>query len=94
VWSSLSPNVPGQSSLYEQRGRGRGRGSRNGSAQAEIILGAVAAIAGTALLVYANRPECSSDQTASGCSYGTKVIGGAVLAGGIASLVTGAVTWR
>ncbi len=60
----------------------------------EIILGAVASIAGTAILVYANRPECSTNQTANGCGYGTKVIGGAVLSAGIVGLVAGALTWR
>ena len=94
AWRSMIVVAPGPSNLYEQRGRGWGRGGRNDAARAEILLGAVAAIAGTALLVYANRPDCSRHEMASGCSYGTKVIGGAVLAGGIVSMVTGAVTWR
>jgi hypothetical protein len=49
---------------------------------------------GTAVLVYANRLECSTNPIANGCGYGTKVIGGAVLSGGIVGLVVGAATWR
>jgi hypothetical protein len=59
-----------------------------------MVLGAAASIAGTAILVYANRPECSTNQTAYGCGYGAKVVGGAVLSTGIVSLVVGAVAWR
>jgi hypothetical protein len=72
---------------------GRWRG-RNGAARAEVVLGAVASITGAALLVYANRPECRTNELASGCGYGTKVVGGAVLSGGLVSLVVGALTWR
>jgi hypothetical protein len=60
---------------------------------AAIMIGAVATIAGAAVLVYANRPECDTRQYAGGCGYGTKVVGGAVLSGGIASLLVGALTW-
>jgi uncharacterized membrane protein YjjB (DUF3815 family) len=67
--------------------------SRDGSIAA-LMLGAVAAITGTALLVYANRPECTTNQLAGGCGYGTKVVGGAVLSGGVAGLFIGALTWR
>lgn len=66
---------------------------RNGSIAA-IMLGAVATIAGTAILVYANRPDCSINQYAGGCGYGTKVVGGSVLAGGVVGLFVGALTWR
>jgi tetrahydromethanopterin S-methyltransferase subunit C len=59
-----------------------------------VVLGAVASITGAALLVYANRPECRTNELASGCGYGTKVVGGAVLSGGLVSLVVGALTWR
>jgi hypothetical protein len=45
-------------------------------------------------LVYANRPDCNTNQFAGGCGYGTKVIGGAVLSGGIVGLFVGALTWR
>jgi len=69
------------------------RMSRDGSIAA-LMLGAVAAITGTALLVYANRPECTTNQLAGGCGYGTKVVGGAVLSGGVAGLFIGALTWR
>jgi hypothetical protein len=81
---------------FAQRGgyRGRGRGGRNGAAQAEIVLGAVASIAGAAVLVYANRPECNTNPVAGGCGYGNRVVGGAVLSGGIVSLLIGAATWR
>lgn len=93
IWRSALRFVPVESSSYEQRER-RHRGGRNDAAQAAVILGAVAAIAGAAVLVYANRPDCSTNQTASGCGYGTKVVGTAVLTGGIVSLVAGALTWR
>jgi hypothetical protein len=59
-----------------------------------MFVGAAAAIAGTAVLVYANRPECSTFPTASGCGYGTKVVGGAVLSAGVVGLLVGALTWR
>lgn len=67
--------------------------SRSGSIAA-IMVGAVATIAGTAVLVYANRPECTTSPFAGGCGYGTKVIGGSVLAGGVVGLFVGALTWR
>ena len=85
-----------ESSFLAQRGWRRDRGvrHRNGAAQAEMILGAVASITGGAVLAYANRPECNARPTADGCGYGTKVVGGAVLTGGMASLLVGALTWR
>jgi hypothetical protein len=67
--------------------------NRDGSVAA-LMIGAAAAIAGTAVLVYANRPECTTNQFAGGCGYGTKVIGGAVLSGGVVGLFIGALTWR
>jgi hypothetical protein len=79
---------------YAQRGFYRGGRRRNGAAQAEMVLGAVAAITGAAVLTYANRPACSVDALADGCSYGTKVVGTAVTAAGIATFLTGAITWR
>jgi len=95
VWGSALKFAPVESSSFAQRGgyRGRGRGRRNGSAAA-LILGAAASIAGGAILVYANRPECSTNQMAAGCGYGTKVVGGAVLSAGIVGLLVGALTWR
>lgn len=70
------------------------KGGRNG-AIAAIALGAVASIAGGAILVYANRPECrTTNHMANGCSYGTKVVGGAVLSAGIVGLLVGASIWR
>jgi hypothetical protein len=71
----------------------RGRG-RNGGAATAIVLGAVGTIAGAAVLVYANRPECNGNPTLGGCGYGTKVIGGAVLSAGLVGLTIGALTWR
>jgi hypothetical protein len=61
---------------------------------AAIAVGAVASIAGAAVLVYANRPECRINESASGCGYGTKVVGGAVLSAGIVGLVAGALIVR
>jgi hypothetical protein len=69
------------------------RMGRSGSVAA-IMIGAAATITGAALLVYANRPDCTVNQFAGGCGYGTKVIGGAVLAGGVVGLFVGALTWR
>jgi hypothetical protein len=69
------------------------RMGRNGSIAA-LMIGAVATITGVAILVYANRPECNTNQFAGGCGYGTKVIGGSVVAGGVVSLFVGALTWR
>jgi len=87
--------APPESIAFAQRGgRGRGYGRRHNGAAAAIAVGAAAAIAGTALLVYANRPECSTIPAASGCGYGTKVAGGAVLSAGIVGLVLGAAMWR
>jgi hypothetical protein len=60
---------------------------------AALTIGAIATITGTAVLIYANRPECSIHLYAGGCGYGTKVIGGAVLAGGLVGLTVGALTW-
>ena len=94
VWRSTLNRVPVESAFAQRSGyRGRGRGGRNGAATA-IFIGAVASIAGGAVLVYANRPECSTNRTANGCGYGTKVVGGAVLSAGIVGLVVGALTWR
>ncbi|HEY2905176.1 MAG TPA: hypothetical protein VGJ29_04695 [Vicinamibacterales bacterium] len=75
-------------------GYGRGGGRRNNAAAAEMVLGGIAAIAGTAILVYANRPDCSRDRFADGCGYGTKVVGGSFLAGGVVVFSVGALTWR
>jgi hypothetical protein len=76
-----------------QRGGYRGR-NRNGAATAAIVLGSAAAIGGGAVLVYANRPECSANHAASGCGYGAKVTGTAVLSAGIVALIVGALSWR
>jgi hypothetical protein len=67
---------------------------RRDEALAAITIGAIASITGAAVLVYANRPECGIDHFASGCGYGTKVVGGAVLSGGIVGLFVGALMWR
>jgi len=94
VWRTSVASLPLASSTFGQHGfRGRGRRDNDG-ARAAIILGAVATIAGTAVLVYANRPDCSTNPAAGGCGYGTKVVGGAVLSAGVVSLLVGALTWR
>ncbi len=67
---------------------------RHDAAIAAIMIGAAAAITGTAILVYANRPECTLEPLAGGCGYGTKVVGTAVLTGGIVGLFVGALTWQ
>lgn len=86
---SLAPAV-----AFAQRGYRRGRGRNNGAAMAAMLLGAAGAIAGSAVLVYANRPECSANPNLSGCGYGTKVVGGAVLSAGLVGVLVGALTWR
>jgi hypothetical protein len=75
------------------RGRPYRPGNNNGSIAA-LMIGTAAAITGAALLIYANRPECTTNQFAGACGYGTKVIGGAVLTGGAVGLVVGALTWK
>jgi hypothetical protein len=87
--------VPTQSNAFAgQVYQGRPyRMGRDGSIAA-IMIGAVATITGAAILVYANRPECDTHQFAGGCGYGTKVIGGAVLSGGVVGLFVGALTWK
>src|SRR5258708_864934 len=87
---SLSPIE--SSALRQWGGFRRGRSRNNGPATA-IFLGAVGTIAGAAVLVYANRPECNANPTVGGCGYGTKVIGGAVLSAGLGRLPGGARTW-
>jgi hypothetical protein len=65
----------------------------NGAAQAAIIFGSAAVIAGTAMMIYANRPECDTLVNSNDC-YGEKVFGGSILAGGIVSLTMGMVMWH
>jgi hypothetical protein len=95
AWRSTFILMPVESSSFAQRRGygGRGRGGRNG-ALAAIVIGAAASIAGTAILVYGNRPECSTNQMASGCGFGTKVVGGAVLSAGLVGVVVGTILWR
>jgi hypothetical protein len=96
VWRSTFNFTPIESSASAQRRgyRGRGGGGGRSAAITAMALGAAASIAGAAVLVYANRPECRTNQTASGCGYGTKVVGGAVLSAGIVGIFVGALTWR
>ena len=89
----LRPDSAAASSAFGQRGY-RGRGRRNDAAMTAMLLGAAAAIAGTAVLVYANRPDCSVDAHFNGCGYGSKVVGGSLLSAGLVGLLVGAVTWR
>jgi len=95
LWHGAFDAMPIDARTSFADGRGyRGRGYRgHHNAAAALALGAVAAITGTAILVYANRPECSTSRFAGGCGYGTKVVGGAVLAGGIVGFVIAAATW-
>jgi hypothetical protein len=87
--------MPAQSSAFAgQIYQGRPYRMRRDGSVAAIMIGAVATIAGAAVLVYANRPECDTNRFAGGCGYGTKVVGGAVLSGGIVGLFVGALTWR
>jgi hypothetical protein len=81
------------SSSAGQWGYGRRR-RHNDAAVTAMLLGAAGAIAGTAVLVYANRPECSMNANLGGCGYGTKVVGTAVLSAGLVGLLVGAVAWR
>jgi hypothetical protein len=90
----LDASQPYASPWLAQRGWYRGGRRHNGAAQAEMILGAAAAITGAAILTYANRPECGTNAFAEGCSYGTKVVGTAVTAGGLVTFLTGAFSWR
>ena len=82
-----------ESSTFAQRRGFRGRG-RNEGARTSIVVGTLAAIAGAAILVYANRPECRGNASANACGYGTKVIGGAFLTAGAVGIVAGSVSWR
>ena len=86
--------APSASDTFAQRGYGRGRWRGNDGSRAAVILGSAAAIAGAAVLVYANRPECRTNPAASACGFGTKVVGGAVLAGGVVGITVGALSWR
>jgi len=86
--------IDNSASFAQYRRSRRGHGWHNGAAVAAVVVGAAASITGGALLVYANRPECGTNPTAGGCSYGTKVVGGAVLAGGVVSMTAGALMWR
>jgi hypothetical protein len=92
-WRNTVTFVPVAPDLA-QRGGYYGRGRGHHGAVVAIALGAVASIAGGAILVYANRPNCSANPTPGGCGYGTKVVGGAVLSAGIVGIVVGALTWR
>jgi len=92
--ATLSPTPPAKRALFADSGWGREHWDHHSGARAAIILGSMAAIAGGALLIYANRPDCSANHAASGCGYGTKVTGGALLAGGLVSVTLGAVTWH
>ncbi|HZP47049.1 MAG TPA: DUF2953 domain-containing protein [Vicinamibacterales bacterium] len=81
------------SNALGQFGYGRRR-HRNDAAMTAMLLGAAGAIAGTAVLVYANRPDCSVNANFNGCGYGTKVVGASLLSAGLVGVLIGAVTWR
>lgn len=83
------------SSAFGQYGYGRRGGRRrNDASVVAMALGAAGVIAGSAVLVYANRPDCSMNANLDGCGYGTKVVGGAVISAGLIGLLIGALTWR
>jgi hypothetical protein len=90
---ALSTTSTPPASAAGQWGFGRRR-HRNDGAMTAILLGATGVIAGTAVLVYANRPECSVSPSSGGCGYGAKVLGGAVTSAGVAALLIGVATWR
>jgi hypothetical protein len=86
---------PAQSSAFAgQVYAGRPYRMNHDGSIAALMIGSVVAIAGAAVLIYANRPECDINRFAGGCGYGTKVVGGAVLSGGMVGIVVGALTWR
>ncbi len=89
----IANTAPANSEIASQRGYGY-RHHRNDAALTSIVLGAAGVIAGTAMLVYANRPECSVNANFSGCGYGSKVVGSSLLAGGLVGVLVGTVTWR
>lgn len=93
-WRASFHEFPLNAINEEQRGYRSRRGRGRGAAAAALMVGAAAAIAGSALLVYANRPECGVNHSASGCGYGTKVAGGSFLAGGVIGVAVGASLWR
>lgn len=92
----LRATAPSAFAAAAQRGGYRGRRPRGGRVgpAAAMAVGAIASITGAAILVYANRPECVGNAAGRGCGYGTKVVGGAVLTGGIVGLAIGASAWR
>jgi hypothetical protein len=95
AWADTFRFVPAEADAFSPAAQFRRvRTRRHGAAVAAIAVGAVASIAGAAVLVYANRPECRTNESASGCGYGTKVVGGAVLSAGIVGLVAGALIVR
>jgi len=89
--NSIATTPTASAQRYDPYGYGH---HRNQAALTAIMLGAVGAIAGTAVLVYANRPECGVNPNFSGCGYGTKVVGTSVLAGGVVGIMAGAIMWR
>lgn len=93
MWQSWSVTA---TSAMAQRGRYRGgrRSGRRGGGAGALIVGAAAAITGAAVLAYANRPDCDMNRQLSGCGYGTKVVGTAVLAGGMVGVFVGAALMR
>ncbi len=82
------------SNAFGQWGYGHHGRHHNDAAVTAMVLGAAGVIAGSAVLVYANRPDCSANPNLGGCGYGTRVVGGAVLSAGLVGLLVGALTWR
>ena len=92
--AAWNPTVDGFNAAAGQIFRGRPYRTDRSASIAALMIGAAATITGAALLIYANRPECSTNPSTGGCGYGMKVVGGSVMAGGAVGLVIGAVTWR
>jgi len=87
--------VPNRSSTFAgQIYQGRPYRMGHDGSIAALMIGTALTITGAAILVYANRPDCDFRQFAGGCGYGTKVVGGAVISGGVVGLLVGAWTWR
>src|SRR5262249_9771676 len=87
-------SLPLQSTTLAQRRYGGDGRRRHRAAPAQKILRAAPAGTPGARLALPHTPPSSVNALAGGCSYGTKVVGTAVTAGGVVTFLTGALTWR